>query len=504
MKRLITILVLLAATSAWGATRYVPAKFAPGNPGDDADSVHVFVISTTGPIDSLKLTANTDHSAIFWEGGFDLEKDSIYHFLFQAWYDGETDSILVMGDHFTVEDPADYANAVLDENLSGVGNESHTNLTLRNTLGSMFHMAGIFTTQDSSTNTTTRFRVSHGTSHSYANASLVGHVAIFADTTVGDWTLIGGQARRIIAFEGDYSEFHTFMTIDRPLRADSASEASGDFLPGAGLNFIVMMAATDSLFEGSAAGGGSSPWTAAGVDSVISWVDTALTHGPHSNDFGGLGAGTGNWPCTLHVNQIAVPTGIGDTTSLMGAVIRIYETDSSTGVGIAAPTGSNGLAVYNLGSTDPDNFLITPYYSGFTPDSVYQEISVTSSGGYFEIWLTEIATPTGDSADMCMLYGYVKNAFGVRLPNVTVEVMLYQEGLGRLGDNVFIMGGSDYWTTDATGYFEGYIERSDSVSYSSGDAMQVEFKVNGVKIDKQFTIPDTTAYALPVLVVPDP
>ena len=98
MKRLAILLVLLMATSAWGATRYLPLKFVPGDPGDDADSVHAFVFDASGAVDSVKLVANSSHDVIFWEGQTTVTLDSIYHVIYKAWYDGGTDSALYAGD----------------------------------------------------------------------------------------------------------------------------------------------------------------------------------------------------------------------------------------------------------------------------------------------------------------------------------------------------------------------------------------------------------------------
>jgi len=123
MKRLITILVLLMAISAWGATDYIPLKWIEGAGNDPPDEVKAYVTlsgDTALVAASVSLTRSTETVAMgLWYDSVSVTIGEWYQIVYVAVWSTGDDTIRSVWAGM-VEDPADYATAIPDSTANDI------------------------------------------------------------------------------------------------------------------------------------------------------------------------------------------------------------------------------------------------------------------------------------------------------------------------------------------------------------------------------------------------
>ena len=76
--------ILLAATSAWGATDYLPLRFVVGDVTEDIDSVWAYVLYPDGYVDSLGLTKDSSGTVFFFADSLLVTLDAYYSSIFKV------------------------------------------------------------------------------------------------------------------------------------------------------------------------------------------------------------------------------------------------------------------------------------------------------------------------------------------------------------------------------------------------------------------------------------
>lgn len=196
-----------------------------------------------------------------------------------------------------------------------------------------------------------------------------------------------------------------------------------------------------------------------------------------------------------------------DTTAIDGMRVRVFESDGVTGAGFIR-TESDGMAIFNLGSTDPDTFLVRCFLSGYTQDTIPDTTIVSSSGGTLDtVWFTPYPAILPDSIGLCRVKGTVMNPYGQVIEGAVVTVEPAVSGPARYG-NLLIYPTTKTAETNSNGVFEIYVIPTASLVYEAmedgegGDSLftyKASVLIPGrpdVVISENFSVPDTTEYEL--------
>lgn len=210
------------------------------------------------------------------------------------------------------------------------------------------------------------------------------------------------------------------------------------------------------------------------------------TAGDYKTDLSACGMGEGAIPCTLFVMKSVG----GDTTTLQGVFVRAYNsTETATAAG--GTTDANGRIVFSL---EAATFHIYGYQSGyrFTPQP--DVVTVGASGTSDTLWASPFDPGTPAVANLCRVFGWVRNLGGDTLTGATIQARVTQSPL-RYG-NLVISPYEVTTTADSTGYWHLDLLPSSSLTPSN---TQYEFTIrysSGAILHRKFAVPDSTQWLL--------
>lgn len=273
---------------------------------------------------------------------------------------------------------------------------------------------------------------------------------------------------------------------------------------------LAVDAIRDSMDEAAASGSGTSPWTAAGVDSAWTMINEFITDAPHSADYGGnTSSGSDAVACSLYAYDGA--------TAIQGVRIWLYNSALS-----AIPykndnsgTNINGLSVF--GVTASTEFKVLASKPGYTFDSVssYQTIN-SGSGAYYVDTIPMTAIPVGSpsATNLCRITGHLYTSFGSPVYPGVVRFCAVQADAAKSG-NLVIIPSCKMVPTDTLGAFAIDVIKSDSTTYPSKDTKHKydieamipdpdresgEFKT--IKVKEDVVVPDTSSYSMELFINP--
>ncbi|MBI5869024.1 MAG: hypothetical protein HZB43_12190 [candidate division Zixibacteria bacterium] len=212
----------------------------------------------------------------------------------------------------------------------------------------------------------------------------------------------------------------------------------------------------------------------------------SVTADDYKADLSAIGLGNGAIPCTLFVMR---PNG-SDTTALQGVFVRVRNS-AETATAAGGTTDANGRIIFTL---ETSTYHAYGYQTGYL-FSPQPETLVVGTGGIKDtLWAVPYDPGAPATANLCRVYGWVRNLRGDTLSGATIQARIAQTPL-RFG-NLVISPYELTTATDSTGHW--FLDLFPTSTLTPNDT-QYEFTIrftSGAILRRKLTVPNSSQWLL--------